>query len=132
MSSATTHEHAETEIVVLRPEILRAGQDALAKAHPGARFRYVFHGSSGSKQQDLDRAISFGVAKVNLDTDAGYAFTRAIADHVLDRWQGVLTVHGGLADKHRFDPRTWGAAAEAAMASRVREFGFAGRALAIA
>jgi fructose/tagatose bisphosphate aldolase len=60
MSSATTHEHAETEIVVLRPEILRAGQDALAKAHPGARFQYAFHGRSGSKQQDLDRAISFG------------------------------------------------------------------------
>jgi fructose-bisphosphate aldolase, class II len=33
--------------LMLRPEILRAGQDALAEAHPGARFRYVFHGSSG-------------------------------------------------------------------------------------
>ena len=76
--------------------------------------------------------MSFGVAKVNLDTNAQYAFTRAIAGHALDHWQGVLKVDGGLADKHRFDPRTWGAAAEAAMASRVREFGFAGRALAIA
>jgi fructose/tagatose bisphosphate aldolase len=63
MSLATTQEHPEPGNVVLRPEIRRAGQDALAKAHPGARFPYVFHGSSGSKQQDLDRAISFGVAK---------------------------------------------------------------------
>ena len=99
MSLTTTQEYAEPENVVLRPEILRAGQDALAKAHPGARFRYVFHGSSGSKQQDLDRAISFGVVKVNLDTDAQYAFTRAIAGHLLNHWHGVLKIDGGLADK---------------------------------
>jgi fructose-bisphosphate aldolase class II len=76
------------------------------------------------------------VAKVNLDTAAQYAFTRAIAGHALDHWQGVLKVDEGLADKHSFDPRTsGGAAAEAAMASRVREachqFGSAGRALGI-
>jgi fructose-bisphosphate aldolase, class II len=121
--------------VVLRPEILHAGQDALAEAHPGARFQYVFHGSSGSSQQDLDDAISFGVVKVNLDTDAQYAFTRAVAAHVLDHWQGVLKVDGGVGDKHSFDPRSWGAEAEAAMAARVSEachqFGSAGRALAI-
>ena len=37
--------------VVLRPEILRAGQQALATAYPGARFQYVFHGSSGSSAE---------------------------------------------------------------------------------
>jgi hypothetical protein len=37
MSLATTRGHAAPENVVLRPEILRAGQDALAKAYPGAR-----------------------------------------------------------------------------------------------
>jgi fructose-bisphosphate aldolase class II len=56
--------------VKLCPEILRAGQDALANAHPGAHFQYAFHGSSGSRQHDLDEAISFGVVKVNLDIDA--------------------------------------------------------------
>ncbi len=34
--------------VVLRPEILQAGQKALAAVYPDARFEYVFHGSSGS------------------------------------------------------------------------------------
>jgi len=34
MSLATKHEHAARENVVLRPEILRAGQDAPAKTHP--------------------------------------------------------------------------------------------------
>jgi hypothetical protein len=109
MSLSTTQESAQPENVVLGPEILRAGQDALGKAHPGARFQYFFHGSSGSKQQDLDRAISCGAAKVNLDTDAQYALTRATAGHValtrataghvLDHRRGVLKVDWGLAGK---------------------------------
>jgi fructose-bisphosphate aldolase, class II len=49
--------------VELRPEILRDGQDALAAAHPGARFQYVFHGSSGSSEKELRDAIRYGVVK---------------------------------------------------------------------
>jgi fructose-bisphosphate aldolase, class II len=120
--------------VVLRPEILRAGQQALATAYPGARFQYVFHGSSGSTAQELADAVSFGVVKVNVDTDNQYAFTRALAGHVLDHWDGVLRVDGGIGDKHSFDPRAWGRAGEAAMAERVRlaceQLGSAGRSLA--
>src|SRR5919108_1829443 len=39
--------------VKLRPEILVEGQAALERAYPGARFQYVFHGSSGSSPEDL-------------------------------------------------------------------------------
>src|SRR4051794_14809608 len=120
--------------VVLRPEILRAGQQALATAYPGARFQYVFHGSSGSSAQELADAVSFGAVKVNVDTDNQYAFTRAVAGHVLDHWEGVLRVDGRMGDKHSFDPRAWGRAGEAAMAERVRQaceqLGSAGRSLA--
>jgi fructose-bisphosphate aldolase class II len=72
--------------------------------------------------------------KVNVDTDNQYAFTRALAGHVLDHWQGVLKVDGGIGDKRSFDPRAWGRAGEAAMAERVRQaceqLGSAGRSLA--
>ena len=72
--------------------------------------------------------------KVNVDTDYQYAFTRALAGHVLDHWQGVLKVDGGIGDKRSFDPRAWGRAGEAAMAERVRQaceqLGSAGRSLA--
>jgi fructose-bisphosphate aldolase class II len=74
------------------------------------------------------------VVKVNVDTDNQYAFTRAVAGHVLDHWEGVLRVDGGIADKRSFDPRAWGRAGEAAMAERVRQaceqLGSAGRSLA--
>ena len=119
--------------VVLRPEILQAGQQALAVAYPDARFQYVFHGSSGSSERELADAVSFGVVKVNVDTDNQYAFTRGVAGHVLDHWQGVLKVDGGIGDKRSFDPRAWGSAGETAMAERVQQaceqLGSAGRSL---
>src|SRR4051794_27535992 len=61
--------------VHLRPEILRDGQRALAADHDGARFDYVFHGSSGTDEATLRRAVEYGVVKVNLDTEAQYAYT---------------------------------------------------------
>jgi fructose-bisphosphate aldolase class II len=105
--------------VQLRPAILREGQDALAAARPGARFQYVFHGSSGSSEAEIREAVSYGVVKMNVDTDMQYAFTRAVAGHVLDNWKGVLRVDGGLGDKSAYDPRAWGRKAETAMAARV-------------
>lgn len=115
--------------VELRPGILRDGQAALASA----RFASVFHGSSGSSPDDVRTAIVAGVVEVNLDTDAQYAFTRAIAGHVLADYDGVPKLDGGIGHKSDDDPRSWGAKAETALASHVagaaRLFGSAGRSL---
>jgi fructose-bisphosphate aldolase, class II len=120
--------------VRLRPEVLRDGQLALAAKHPGARFQYVFHGSSGSEPDQVREAIAEGVVKVNLDTDGQYSFTRAIADHVFTNYDGVLRVDGDVGRKAAYDPRAWGRKAEAALAGSVAEasdlFGAAGRSLA--
>jgi fructose-bisphosphate aldolase, class II len=118
-------------VVRLRPQILADGQDALARAHPGARFRYVFHGSSGSSAEDVRAAVANGVVKLNLDSEAQYAFTRAAAGHMFSHYDGVLAVDGGIGDKRAYDPRAWGAEAEAGMAARVADacelLGSAGR-----
>jgi fructose-bisphosphate aldolase, class II len=105
--------------VQLRPEILREGQDALAAAHPGARFQYVFHGSSGSSEEDLREAIRYGVVKVNVDSDMQYAFTRAVADHVSTHYAALPPPDDGVRDKADYDPRAWGRVAESAMAHAV-------------
>jgi fructose-bisphosphate aldolase class II len=119
--------------VKLRPEVLRDGQLALAEKRPGARFQYVFHGSSGSEPDQVREAIASGVVKINLDTDAQYAFTRAIADHVFSNYDGELRVDGEVGRKSAYDPRAWGRKAEASLAQRVAEasqlFGSAGRSL---
>jgi fructose-bisphosphate aldolase, class II len=119
--------------VRLRPEILADGQEALDRSYPGARFQYVFHGSSGSSPEELRAAVDNGVVKVNLDTEAQYAFTRAAAAHMIANREGVLADEPALGDKRAYDPRAWGAKAETAMAQRVaqacEELGSAGRSI---
>jgi fructose-bisphosphate aldolase, class II len=107
--------------VRLRPEILADGQEALDRSYPGARFQYVFHGSSGSSHEELQAAVDNGVVKVNLDTEAQYAFTRAAAEHMVSNREAVLADEPALGDKRAYDPRAWGARAEAAMAARVAQ-----------
>ena len=106
----------------LRPEVLRELRDAAVERFgPEAAFDFVFHGGSGSTTDQIEEAISYGVVKLNLDTDLQYAYTRAVADHVLRNYEGVLQTDGGFGDKSAYDPRAWGRAAETAMASRVSE-----------
>jgi len=119
--------------VRLRPEILRDGQRALAAGHQGARFDYVFHGSSGTAEALLRQAVDYGVVKVNLDSEAQYAYTRAVAAHMFTQYDGVLMVDGGVGRKRAYDPRTWNAAGQAGMAARVaracEQLGSAGKRL---
>lgn len=120
--------------VKLRPEILADGQRALARSHPGARFQYVFHGSSGSSPEELRAAVQNGVVKVNLDSEAQFAFTRAAAEHMVANRDGVLAPEPELGDKSAYDPRSWGGQAESAMAERVaqacEQLGSAGHSIA--
>jgi fructose-bisphosphate aldolase class II len=118
--------------IVLRPRVLREIQDAVGGLHGRDHpFDLVFHGGSGSSLDDIREAIGYGVVKMNVDTDAQYAFTRPIADHMFTRYDGVLRLEGGTGDKAAYDPRSWGRAAEASMADRViracRDLGSAGQ-----
>lgn len=96
-------------------------------------FLLVFHGGSGSAPQEIAEAVSYGVVKMNIDTDTQYAFTRAVADHMFKNYDGVLKIDGEVGAKKLYDPRSWGREAELAMSNRVleacRELGSAGKAL---
>jgi fructose-bisphosphate aldolase class II len=107
--------------VKLKPTVLRDGQEALEKAHgKEARFALVFHGGSGSALEEIHEAIDYGVVKMNIDTDMQYAFTRAIADHVMKHYDGVLMIDGEMGNKKAYDPRSYLALAEGSMAERVK------------
>jgi fructose-bisphosphate aldolase class II len=106
--------------VKLRPAVLRECQEAVVARHgEAARFHLVFHGGSGSELHEIHEALDYGVVKMNIDTDTQYAFTRPIAGHMFSRYDGVLKVDGEVGDKKAYDPRTYLALAEAAMAGRV-------------
>jgi fructose-bisphosphate aldolase class II len=111
--------------VKLRPEILEQAQEAVVTAKgldAGSKpFSLVFHGGSGSLPEEIAAAVSYGVVKMNVDTDTQYAFTRPAAAHMFTHYDGVLKVDGEVGDKKAYDPRAWGKAAEAGMAARVVE-----------
>ncbi|HOZ49859.1 MAG TPA: class II fructose-bisphosphate aldolase [Candidatus Hydrogenedentes bacterium] len=106
--------------VVLKPEILRDGQAALAARYgEDARFQFVFHGGSGSELEDIHAAIDYGVVKMNIHTDTQYAFTRAVADHMFRRYDEVMYVDGEVGVKRSYLASTWLEAGRNGMARRV-------------
>ncbi|MBV9312645.1 MAG: class II fructose-bisphosphate aldolase [Pseudonocardia sp.] len=109
--------------VKLRPEILKQGQE-VASAKLGLPagskpFDLVFHGGSGSLPEEIKEAVSYGVVKMNVDTDTQYAFTRPVAEHMFRNFDGVLKVDGEVGNKKLYDPRSYLKAAEASMAKRI-------------
>ena len=108
--------------VHLRPELLEEIQREIGtkygKENP---FDLVFHGGSGSTEQEIADAVSCGVIKMNIATDTQYAFTRPVVNHMLKNYDGVLRIDGEVGNKKLYDPRNWGASAEAGMAARVVE-----------
>jgi fructose-bisphosphate aldolase class II len=107
--------------VKLRPELLAEIQAGIAKKFGTGPnpLDLVFHGGSGSSDEEIATAVRNGVIKMNVDTDTQYAFTRSIADYMLKNYDGVIKVDGGVGIKKQYDPRAWGKAAETAMAQRV-------------
>ncbi|MEE2836386.1 MAG: class II fructose-bisphosphate aldolase [Myxococcota bacterium] len=108
--------------VVLRPDILKQGQDAVMDRYGAdARFDLVFHGGSGSDLSDIHETLDYGVIKMNVDTDTQYAFTRPVMDHLMTNYEGVLKIDGEVGNKKVYDPRAYLKKAEAGMAERVAQ-----------
>ncbi len=109
--------------VKLKPELLGEIQSGIqAKYGTGDKpLDLVFHGGSGSTDDEIATAVANGVIKMNIDTDTQYAFSRSIADTVLRNYDGFLKVDGEVGNKKVYDPRSWGKIAESAMAKRVVE-----------
>ena len=109
--------------VKLKPELLGEIQAGIAAKYGTAAkpLDLVFHGGSGSTDEEIALAVANGVIKMNIDTDTQYAFTRSIADTMFRNYDGVLKVDGEVGNKKIYDPRAWGKVAETAMAARVIE-----------
>ncbi|MFE7840088.1 class II fructose-bisphosphate aldolase [Streptomyces sp. NPDC057474] len=108
--------------VVLRPDLLKElNEGVAARFGKESPFDFVFHGGSGSTEEEIRTALENGVVKMNIDTDTQYAFTRPVAAHMFQNYDGVLKIDGEVGNKKTYDPRTWGKLAEASMAARVVE-----------
>ncbi len=108
--------------VKLKPSILRDGQAAVVAKHgQKAHFDLVFHGGSGSSEEEIHETLDYGVIKMNVDTDCQYHFTRPIADHLLTNYAGVLRIDGEMGDKKLYDPRGYLKKGRTSMAARVTQ-----------
>src|SRR6185295_9143674 len=106
--------------VVLEIEIGVVGGDEVGDKIGRSRpFDLVFHGGSGSALEEIREAVSYGVVKMNVDTDTQYAFTRPLAGHMFSNYDGVLKVDGDVGVKKAYDPRSYMKTAEVGMAARV-------------
>lgn len=115
--------------VKLQPDLLRKHQqfvkDAINCVEDKPIF-LVFHGGSGSTKQEFIEAISYGVVKVNLDTDLQYAYLCGVRDYILKKKDYIMQPVGNpdgedKPNKSHFDPRVWVREGEKTMCARVIE-----------
>lgn len=100
--------------VKLTPVILKNSQDYIQnKFNTGKNpVDFVFHGGSGSTVEEIREAISYGVIKMNIDTDLQFAFTEGIRDYMTGKIDYVRTQIGNpdgedAPNKKYYDPRKW-------------------------
>lgn len=100
--------------VVLTPKILKNSQEYVQqKFNTGYNpVNFVFHGGSGSSLEEIREAISYGVVKMNIDTDLQFAFTEGVRDYVISKIDYLKTQIGNpegedQPNKKYYDPRKW-------------------------
>lgn len=113
--------------VKLTPIILKNSQDYIqSKYGTGAKpVNFVFHGGSGSTREEIREAISYGVIKMNIDTDTQWAFWDGIrayeaANHGYLQGQIGNPEGEDKPNKKKYDPRVWLRAGEVAMVERLK------------
>ncbi|MCW4468724.1 class II fructose-bisphosphate aldolase [Flavobacterium sp. MFBS3-15] len=100
--------------VKLTPKILKNSQEYVQqKFGTGPNpVDFVFHGGSGSTLEEIREAISYGVIKMNIDTDLQFAFTEGIRDYMTSKIDYLKTQIGSpdgpeSPNKKHYDPRKW-------------------------
>ena len=100
--------------VKLTPKILKNSQEFISKKFGLAdnSVDFVFHGGSGSTNEEITEAIGYGVIKMNIDTDLQFAFTEGIRDYMVDNIDYLQTQIGNpsgaeIPNKKYYDPRKW-------------------------
>ncbi|MDG1570827.1 class II fructose-bisphosphate aldolase [Robiginitalea sp. M366] len=100
--------------VKLTPKILKNSQEYISEKYGVGHnhIDFVFHGGSGSTLEEIREAISYGVIKMNIDTDLQYAFTTGVRDYMKDKGAYLQAQIGNpegadQPNKKYYDPRVW-------------------------
>ncbi|WP_321406244.1 class II fructose-bisphosphate aldolase [Tolumonas auensis] len=114
--------------VKLTPSILDASQKYVSEKFgvPANTLNFVFHGGSGSTQQEIEESVGYGVVKMNIDTDTQWATWEGILNYYKAKeayLQGQLGNPEGAdaPNKKYYDPRVWLRKAQETMIARLEQ-----------
>jgi len=100
--------------VKLTPKILKNSQEYISEKYnvPHNTINFVFHGGSGSTVEEIREGISYGVIKMNIDTDLQYAYLEGIRDYMKSKELYLGAQIGNpegddAPNKKHYDPRVW-------------------------
>ena len=100
--------------VKLTPKILKNSQEYISEKYGVGEnhIDFVFHGGSGSTVEEIREGISYGVIKMNIDTDLQWAFTEGIREYFDANADYLQTQIGNPTgedspNKKFYDPRVW-------------------------
>lgn len=112
--------------VVLTPKILDNSQKFISEKHnlDAQPINFVFHGGSGSALEEIREAITYGVIKMNIDTDTQWAFwdgVREFESTNRDYLQAQIGNPDGeeKPNKKYYDPRVWLRAGQNSLVARL-------------
>jgi fructose-bisphosphate aldolase class II len=114
--------------VKLTPTILRDSQAFVSEKFALSKnaLDFVFHGGSGSSAAEIEEAISYGVIKMNIDTDTQWATWKGVMEYYKNN-EGYLQGQIGNPDgddkpnKKYYDPRVWQRAGQLEMITRLEQ-----------
>ncbi len=115
--------------VKLTPTILKKAQEYVVKKYNMSEknpVTFVFHGGSGSTKEEIREAISYGVVKMNIDTDTQWASWDGVLGFYKEK-QGYLQGQLGNPEgedkpnKKYYDPRVWLRKSEESMIKRLEK-----------
>ena len=100
--------------MVLTPKILANSQKYIEEKFNTEKqpVNFVFHGGSGSSSEEIKESISYGVIKMNIDTDLQWGFTTGVRDY-FEKYTDYLQSQIGnpegdeFPNKKYYDPRKW-------------------------
>jgi fructose-bisphosphate aldolase class II len=113
--------------VKLEPKILKKSQEHIQQKFNTVEkpVNFVFHGGSGSSREEIREAISYGVIKMNIDTDTQWATWEGIMNYY-KKYEGYLQGQIGNPEgddkpnKKYYDPRKWLNEAQKTMIARLK------------
>ena len=114
--------------VKLTPKILKNSQEHISEKYgvEHNHIDFVFHGGSGSSVEEIREGISYGVIKMNIDTDLQYAFLAGVRDYVQDKKDFLQSQIGNPKgadepNKKFYDPRVWLREGEKTFVARLKK-----------